>query len=96
MPKPSTCPTLYDETLQLNITKLKEWGYLDNNQFRSGKLTWSMNGYKTGSVSILVNTSYENPYIELEYRYRDEPIKYIVHLISVPSNLGIGKMWCKQ
>ena len=33
------------------------------------------------------------PYIELDYKYRDEPRKYRVRLVSVPSNLGAGEVW---
>ena len=93
MPKPYTFPTLYDEVLQLNISKLKGWGYLDPKQFKSGTLNWSRNGNPTGSISIQVNTKSEQPYIELDYNYRDEPRNYKVYLTSTPSNLNKGEMW---
>ena len=93
MPKPSTFPTLFDETLQLNISKLKKWGFLKTNQITSNTLTWSRNGNKTGSISIKVNTHSEQPYIELDYKYNDTPRNYQVTLVSVPSNLGFGIIW---
>ncbi len=93
MPKFPTFPTLYDEAMQLNISKLKEWGFLKPNQFTSNTLTWSINGNKTGSISIKVDTHSEQPYIELDYKYRDEPRNYKVTLVSVPSNLGKGFIW---
>lgn len=93
MPKFSTFPILYDEVLQISITKLKEWGYLDPEQIKGGTLNWSSNGNKTGSISIRVNTHSEQPYIELDYKYRDEPRNYKVSLVSMPSNLGKGLIW---
>lgn len=93
MPKPHTFPTLYNEALQIHISKLKGWGYLDPEQIKSGTVNWSRNGNPTGSISIQVNTKSEQPYIELDYKYRDEPRKYKVRLVSLPSNLGKGLIW---
>lgn len=93
MPKPYTFPTLYNEALQISISKLKEWEYLNPEQIKSGTLTWSRNGNKTGSISIRVNTHSEQPHIELDYKYRDEPRNYKVRLVSKPSNLGKGLIW---
>jgi len=93
MPKFPTFPTLYDKVLQINITKLKECGFLDPKQIKSGTLTWSRNGNPTDSISIVVNTHSEQPYIELDYKYRDEPRNYKVYLTSTPSNLNRGEIW---
>jgi len=93
MPKPHTFPTLYNEALQISISKLKEWEYLNPEQIKSGTITWSRNGNQTGSISIKVNTHSEQPYIELDYKYRDEPRNYKVSLVSMPSNLGKGLIW---
>jgi len=56
-------------------------------------MTWSRNGNKTGSISIVVNTQAESPYFELDYKCNDKPIKYQVQLVSTPSNLGKGIVW---
>jgi hypothetical protein len=93
MPKPQTFPTLYNETLQISISKLKGWGYLNPEQIKSGTLNWSRNGSPTGSISIRVNTHSEQPYIELDYKYRDEHRNYKVYLTSTPSNLSRGEIW---
>lgn len=93
MPKPYTFPTLYNEALQISISKLKDWGYLSPGEKKSGTLTWSRNGNQTGSISIKVNTHSEQPYIELDYKYRNEPRNYKVRLVSIPSNLGKGLIW---
>lgn len=93
MPKPHTFPTLYNEALQIHISKLKGWGYLDPEQIKSGTLNWSRNGNPTGSISIRVNTHSEQQYIELDYKYRDKPRNYKVYLTSTPSNLNRGEIW---
>ena len=93
MPKPPTYPILYNKALQINITKLKEWKYLKPKQVNSGTLSWSINGNERGCISIIVNTCSEKPYIELDYKYRDEPRNYKVSLVSMPSNLGKGLIW---
>lgn len=93
MPKPHTFPTLYNEALQIHISNLKEWEYLNPEQIKSGTVNWSRNGNQTGSISIKVNTHSEQPYIELDYKYKDEPRNYKVRLVSIPSNLGKGLIW---
>ncbi len=93
MPKPYTFPTLYNEALQIDISKLKGWGYFKPKQIKSGTVNWSRNGNPTGSISIQVNTKSEQPYIELDYKYRDEPRNYKVYLTSTPSNLNKGEIW---
>lgn len=93
MPKPHTFPTLYNEALQISISKLKVWGYLNPNQIQSGTLNWSRYGNILGRISISVNTNSDQPYIELDYNYRDEPRNYKVYLTSTPSNLHKGEIW---
>jgi len=93
MPKHHTFPTLYNEALQIHISKLKNCGYLNPEQIKSGTLNWSSNGNSICSISIQVNTHSEQPYIELDYKYRDEPRNYKVYLTSTPSNLNKGEIW---
>lgn len=93
MAKFPTFPTLYNEVLQIHISKLKDWGYLKPGQILTGTLNWSCNENSICSISINVNTQTEQPYIELDYKYRDEPRKYKVYLIKKPSNLQKGEIW---
>jgi len=79
--------------LQLRISRLKEWGYLEQGQTMSGTITWSTNGNPTGSISIRTNTQSEQPYIELDYKFKNEPRNYKVYLTSTPSNLNRGEIW---
>jgi len=56
-----------------------------NHHRKSGTLNWRRNGNPTGSISIQVNTHSEQPYIELDYKYRDEHRNYKVYLTSTQS-----------
>ncbi len=93
MPRFPTFPTLYDEVLQIHLSKLKEWGYLKPNQYKSGTITWSRNGNTRASISIATNTKLENPYLELDYKCQNKPVNYKVPLVCIPSNLGKGAVW---
>lgn len=92
MPKYPTNPTFYNEVLQLNIAKLKNWGYLRPDKIFETTLNWSRRGEPTGSISITVNTNLGSPYIELDYKHKDIPRKYKIDIVSVPSNLGKGNV----
>lgn len=93
MPKTRTFPTLYDEVIQLRISRLKEWGYLHPNQIQNGTVTWSRQGEVTDSISIRVNTLHSHPFVEVDYKVRGEKRIYQIPLVSIPSNLGKGKIW---
>jgi hypothetical protein len=93
MGRHSNWPTLYDECHVISISSLKKWGYLKPGIWKSGTVTWSRSGNQTGSISIAVNMFGEIPFIELDYKCNGEPIKYEVKLVTIPSNLGRGKVW---
>ena len=93
MPRQSNYPTLYDQCLQFNISKLKEWGYLINGQIGSGTVTWSRNGTETDKISIVVNMLDKQPFLKLSYNYMNEHRNYKVRLVNRPSNLGKGLIW---
>jgi hypothetical protein len=93
MSKFPTHPILYDECKIINISDFKRWKYLKPNQYNSGVLTWRINGEKTGCISFIIDTDIENPYIELDYKCNETPIKYKVCMIQIPSNLGKGSVW---
>lgn len=93
MSKLPTFPPLFDEALQIHISKLKQWGYLEPGQIKNGTLNWSRNGNPTGSISINGNTHSEQPYIELDYKAGGEPRNYKIYLTSIQSNLNRGEIW---
>ena len=92
MAKNPTYPPLFDEVLQISITNLKQWGYLEPEQTKSGVISWSLNGKKTASVSISVNMLAPDQYIELDYKFNNEPRKYQIQFTTIPSSLGNGKL----
>jgi hypothetical protein len=92
MPRHSTFPTLYDECKTINISFFKKHGYLNQGIFRGGGIDWSRDGNKIASISFLVNSLSDIPVIELNYTYGEQPIRYKVRLVSIPSNLGRGNV----
>jgi len=93
MPKPATYPTILDDLLRLNISKLKEWNYLNTEQYKQGAINWSRNGNEIASIGIKSYTNQIVPYIELNYNHNKEPRNYRIYLVSTPSNLGKGLIW---
>lgn len=93
MSKCHNFPTLYDNCKIINISDLKLWEYLNPNQVKSGVHTWSRNGEKTGSISLIVNIDTGSPYMELDFTCNKVPVNYFVQLITIPSNLGRGVVW---
>lgn len=94
MPRYSNFPTLFDELRSVTISDLKKLGYFKKGAFMSGTMNW-INRYNevTSSISLAVNNSDFNNYLELSYKCNDESYNYKVKLISLPSNLGKGKVW---
>jgi len=86
-------PTLYDDALKLSIATLKKLGYLGESRQANGTVIWNRNGRSIGEIGVYCDTVRKTPYIELNYKYKDEPRKYKVQLVSIPSNLGKGKVW---
>ena len=92
MPYHSTIPTLFDEVKKLDAAKLKQWHYLESEQMKSGVIRWWRGGTEIGSISVTADMT-DEPQIRLSYKSGGEPINYTVKLTSIPSNLGIGKIW---
>ena len=84
-------PTLIDELRSFTLSDLKKLGYLKKDKFISGTMNW-INSYDevTSSISLAVNNSHPNMYLELSYNCNDESINYKVNIVSAPSNLGRG------
>jgi hypothetical protein len=93
MPKFPTFPTLYDDVKTISISFLNKGGYLKPNHWLRSTISWSRNENKTGSITIVVSTHCESPYLEFDYKYNEVPINYRVQLVSILSNLGKGVVW---
>lgn len=93
MPKPHTLPTLYDDVIKLNITDLRKWKYLEKGYYKKGSVEFSSNGNNRGNITIYVDTRAEKYTITLIYSYNGQGVKYSIDIVSLPSNLGKGKVF---
>jgi hypothetical protein len=93
MPRYSNFPTLIDELRSFTISDLKKLGYFKKDTFISGTMNW-INRYNevTSSISIGVNNSEFNSYLELDYKCNGEQMNYRVNIVMIPSNLGKGNV----
>lgn len=93
MPAHYTFPTLLDEVKQVSITKLKEYGYMNPDNYKPGRLIWSSKGQEIGSIRISVDMT-ETPQAIFFYTYnKEEQVNFRVKLTSTNSNLGKSKIW---
>ena len=93
MPRYSNFPTLIDELRNFSISDLKKLGYFKKDAFISGTMNW-LNRYDevTSSISLAVNNSDFNTYLELDYKCNGEKFNYKVEIVFLPSNLGKGNV----
>lgn len=87
---------LIDNALQLNITKLKAWGYLKAGKSSSPKLSWSIQGNPRGDIDAIIRITDkgDSGVINLKYCYQGIHTRdYLINLVSKSSNLGIGRLW---
>lgn len=76
----------------ISITKLKEWGYL-NNGIKEGVISWSISGEVHSRIGIKSTILEHVKYITLAYTQNGKSINYNIRLISIPSNLGKGEIY---
>lgn len=93
MAKYPTFPTLFDNVLQLRLSKLKELGYFEPGFHKKGTLTWGSGEKKTSSLSLAINYLTSEPFFELEYTFNGVERKYSISTTSIASNLGKGIVW---
>jgi|LauGreSuBDMM15SN_2_FD.fasta_scaffold121587_2 hypothetical protein len=80
-----------ENTNTISITKLKEWGYL-NNGIKTGVISWSISGEVHSRIGIKSTIFEHLKYITFEYTQNGENINYDVRIESIPSNLGKGEI----
>lgn len=90
MPKFQTFPTLFDEILSIDISTLRKAGLLMPKKCSRSQITWA----NKECISVIINMNSLNPYANLEYDYKGEALSYEVKLVTIPSNLGKGLIWC--
>lgn len=89
MPNHHSFPTLFDDVLKINISKIKKSGFLEAN--KSGNITWSRNGESFSSISIDSRITNSNT-ILLSYSYNGESRVCKIQIVTVQSNLGKGEI----
>lgn len=93
MGKLPTFPTLYNDVLKLDISRLRQKGYLKPGPIESYIWHWSQQGERVASITIKIDNQGKTPSIELSYKYEGETRRYKVHFEKVPSNLKRGEVW---
>jgi len=92
MGRHASYPKTINDCSFISITKLKEWGYLQSGS-KSGVITWSRNGNKTGSISIEMVFTHYQKYLIVDYKCDGEPKRYKIEIEEFPSNLGKGSVY---
>ncbi|WP_295652546.1 hypothetical protein [uncultured Mucilaginibacter sp.] len=93
MGRHSSFPKLIDECNNINISKLKGWGYLLPNGIKQGMLTWKIRGEVVGCIMIEIRMLEDMGIMTLDYNSNNVPVNYKVQITSKPSNLGKGLLW---
>ncbi len=93
MPRISNYPTFFEDCKTINIFDLLKWGYLRQNACKSGIITWRRGDETNSEIFVIINTRTEFPFLEVDYKFNDKPIKYRVKLVTIASNIGKGVYW---
>ena len=86
-------PFLIDQTLSFSLADLNRLGFFSSDGYKA----MEVNIYgrdllqERNTIWIAVSTQQENWYLELDYEVDGTPINYRLELVTVPSNLGMGK-----
>ncbi len=84
-----------DECLTIKISAINSWGHLRLNwDMYNASYIWSRKGEKVASIGYSIkNISDSQKQIILEYKNKEEPVKYTIEIVGTPTNLGAGKRW---
>ena len=80
MVKHRTWPTLFDECKRIELSYLWKRYAMWMPQHRKMSLAWTCCGRPAGNIDLIIDT--REMYIELDYRFGDEPRHYRVQLVS--------------
>ncbi len=84
-------PDCFDEVIRLNIGSLRRFGYLKANRLKEGSIEWTRG--ETQKESIRISVDMIEGWVQLDYKIYGKQMNYRVSLVSVPSNLGFGRLW---
>ncbi len=77
----------------ISITGLSKLGCFALPGIYETTITWHLEEKETAQTHLTINTFDIEPYIELQYTFKNEPIKYKVHLAKKKANIGGGILW---
>ena len=83
---------IFENTLQLSLSKLKEWGFLNKGIVKSSILTWRQNEEITGSIKLRADNLSNDCHIEMEYKIDSIDRKQTVFIVLKESNLKKGQI----
>ena len=86
-------PELFNDVLRLNISTLKEYGYLEDVEVKKGVLSWLINGEKVSSITIFSRITKKEKFVLLEYLKNEEKVICEIELTTINSNIGKGDIW---
>jgi hypothetical protein len=87
-----------DGLKKVDVAFLNKHGYFSNG-WRSGNITWSRNGEKTGNISIQSSVGYDEQYIRFIYTQTDRSsgektdFDYKIPLTTTPCYFGGKRYW---
>ena len=81
MAKRRTWPTLFEECNRIELSYLWKRYAMWMPQHRKMSLAWTCCGRPAGNIDLIIDT--REMYIELDYRFGDEPRHYRVQLVYV-------------
>lgn len=87
-----------DSLKQVGVVFLNTHGYFKDG-WRSGNITWSRNGEKTGNISIQSSVGYDEQYIRFIYTQTDNSsgektdLDYKIPLTTTPCYFGGKRYW---
>ncbi len=85
----------------IDLKWLRTHKYLIKNSIRTGRLEWTSNSGRKSSVSVEINLTENQNYIELDYTSTDrhsgdkKDVKYRIHLTTTPCKMGGIRYWMK-
>lgn len=77
----------------ISLSDLKKWQCLKPNYRHTTVIKCSRNGVVNSKIGIMVDTTTERPYIQLDYTWMGKDIKYTIDLIAKESNLKKGSFY---
>ena len=95
MPRHPKFDPSIDECLAIKTSTLKDWGHLvPDLEVYNRSLSWRSNGVQVGSISYsILSAGKGQKQMVLNYKFKGQPVNYVVDVVSLTTNLGNGKRW---